>query len=357
MITFSPRERVSLAPMTTLGVGGPARWFATAATAADVQASHEWCRERGVSMWVLGGGSNVVVADAGFDGLVVQVAITGWNATLHGDELLVDVGAGDSWDAVVARLVAEGWAGTECLSGIPGTVGGTPIQNVGAYGQEVASIVDAVQVLDRESGDLVSLAGRRLWVRVSVQPLQGRRRRALRHLRCAVPRAARRTHADISGRAVVAPDAWCRGAGARRRARGCAGHSAIEGDGGRWCRSRCPQRRIVLHEPRGSCRRTGPRGTAGGSAGTRPGGRRRVGARARGVVDRTCRMDPGGWRPAPWASRPNTRSPSSIGAAPRPPTWCASPRGSSAASSIGWASGCSPSPSSWVSMLRRTLPI
>ena len=75
MTAFAPRERVPLAPLTTLGVGGPARWFVTATTAADVRASHEWCRERGVPMWVLGGGSNVVVADAGFDGLVLQVAI------------------------------------------------------------------------------------------------------------------------------------------------------------------------------------------------------------------------------------------------------------------------------------------
>ena len=157
MTTVAPRERVSLAPLTTLGVGGPARWFMTATTTADVRACHEWCRDRGIPMWVFGGGSNVVVADAGFDGLVLQVAITGWNATPRGDELLVDVGAGDSWDAVVARLVAEGWAGIECLSGIPGSVGGTPIQNVGAYGQEVASIVETVEVLDRESGDLVSL--------------------------------------------------------------------------------------------------------------------------------------------------------------------------------------------------------
>jgi UDP-N-acetylmuramate dehydrogenase len=157
MTSLAPRAHVPLAPLTTLGVGGTARWFATAATAADVRASHEWCRERGVSMWVLGGGSNVVIADAGFDGLVMQVAIAGWNATAGGDELVVEVGAGHSWDAAVARLVAEDWAGAECLSGIPGTVGGTPIQNVGAYGQEVASIVDAVQVLDRESGDLVSL--------------------------------------------------------------------------------------------------------------------------------------------------------------------------------------------------------
>jgi UDP-N-acetylmuramate dehydrogenase len=157
MTALAPREGVSLAGLTTLGVGGPARWFVTATCAEDVRASHEWCRERGVPLWVLGGGSNVVIADRGFDGLVLQLAIAGVSARAAGEALIVDAGAGELWDALVAGLVADGWAGVECLSGIPGTVGGTPIQNVGAYGQEVAAVIDTVHAFDGDTGEFVSL--------------------------------------------------------------------------------------------------------------------------------------------------------------------------------------------------------
>jgi UDP-N-acetylmuramate dehydrogenase len=157
MTAFAPREAVPLAGLTTIGVGGPARWFVTATCEADVRASHLWCRNRGVPLWVLGGGSNVVLSDAGFDGLVLQVAIGGLRMAAAGDRLVADAGAGESWDAVVERLVADGWAGAECLSGIPGTAGGTPIQNVGAYGQEVASIVDTVQAFDGDTGEMVEI--------------------------------------------------------------------------------------------------------------------------------------------------------------------------------------------------------
>ena len=157
MTAFAPREQVPLAGLTTIGVGGPARWFVTATDAADVRASHSWCRDRGVPLWVLGGGSNVVVSDDGFDGLVLQIAIGGSRADTSGERLMLEAGAGEPWDAVVGRLVADGWAGAECLSGIPGTVGGTPIQNVGAYGQEVASIVEAVRAFDGDTGEMVEL--------------------------------------------------------------------------------------------------------------------------------------------------------------------------------------------------------
>src|SRR5690606_15447827 len=99
---------------------------------------------RGVPLQPLGGGSNVVVADAGVQALVLRIDVKGWNVDARAGEAIVDVGAGEPWDPVVERLVAGGWSGVECLSGIPGTVGGTPIQNVGAYGQEAADVIDAV---------------------------------------------------------------------------------------------------------------------------------------------------------------------------------------------------------------------
>jgi UDP-N-acetylmuramate dehydrogenase len=95
MTAFAPREAVPLAGLTTIGVGGPARWFVTATCEADVRASHLWCRNRGVPLWVLGGGSNVVLSDAGFDGLVLQVAIGGLRMAAAGDRLVADAGAGE----------------------------------------------------------------------------------------------------------------------------------------------------------------------------------------------------------------------------------------------------------------------
>lgn len=145
------RDAVPLAPLTTFGVGGPARWLVTAATAADVERAHRWAASGGAPVLVLGGGSNVIVNDAGFSGLAIHVAIRGRTWTSDGQDTLVTAGAGESWDETVAACVARGLAGLECLSGIPGTVGGTPVQNVGAYGQEVAGRIDRVTVYDTQS--------------------------------------------------------------------------------------------------------------------------------------------------------------------------------------------------------------
>jgi len=143
---------VALAPRTSLRVGGPAQWFMHAASAGDVHAAHAWARAAGVPMLVLGGGTNVVVADAGVRGLVVAVAPRGLAVTQDAESVSVVAAAGEPWDAVVATAVTHGGAGLECLSGIPGLAGGTPIQNVGAYGQEVASVIESVTVFDRERG-------------------------------------------------------------------------------------------------------------------------------------------------------------------------------------------------------------
>ncbi|HVF47047.1 MAG TPA: UDP-N-acetylmuramate dehydrogenase [Pyrinomonadaceae bacterium] len=158
-------ENKLLAPLTTLGVGGTARFFVRAETEADVVEAVEHARKNGLGLFVLGGGSNVLVSDDGFDGLVLQIAIrgiTGGNASVneraHDTEGTVIAAAGEDWDEFVRYCVSEDLAGVECLSGIPGSVGGTPVQNVGAYGHEVSETIVSVRCLDRGSGEIVTLS-------------------------------------------------------------------------------------------------------------------------------------------------------------------------------------------------------
>ena len=149
---------VPLASRTTLGVGGPARTIVDALDEIEaVEAILAADRQR-EPVLILGGGSNLVVADAGFAGTVVAFATRGIDLRPSDDDtVLVEVAAGESWDAVVEMAVGEGLAGVECLSGIPGTAGATPIQNVGAYGQELADTLATVRVLDRHDGDVHTL--------------------------------------------------------------------------------------------------------------------------------------------------------------------------------------------------------
>jgi UDP-N-acetylmuramate dehydrogenase len=161
MTPLAIAERVPLAPFTTLGVGGPARWFVRAADETTVLAALAWARGRGIALRVLGGGSNLVVADSGVEALVVQVALRGVTAREVDGAVELTVAAGEPWDALVGTTVERGWAGLECLSGIPGLVGATPIQNVGAYGQEVSDTVTAVRALDTERGEIATLAAAR----------------------------------------------------------------------------------------------------------------------------------------------------------------------------------------------------
>jgi UDP-N-acetylmuramate dehydrogenase len=150
--------RVPLAGYTTLRLGGPAWRFAEAADDVELVAQVWAADERAEPLLVLGGGSNLVVADDGFPGTVVHVATRGVRHEPDGDAVLLTVAAGEDWDAVVAGTVADGLAGLECLSGIPGLAGATPIQNVGAYGQEVAQTLVAVRGYDRERGQVADLA-------------------------------------------------------------------------------------------------------------------------------------------------------------------------------------------------------
>lgn len=155
------REQVALADYTTLRLGGPARRLAEASTEAEIVAQVRAADERGEPLLVLGGGSNLVIADEGFPGTVIHIATKGvQRAGVRGQNLAeLTVAAGEDWDELVASCVDEGLAGLECLSGIPGRAGATPIQNVGAYGQEVAERISSVRVYDRERGTVTELAG------------------------------------------------------------------------------------------------------------------------------------------------------------------------------------------------------
>jgi UDP-N-acetylmuramate dehydrogenase len=152
------QENVPLAPLTTLQVGGAARYFAELKREDDVREAAQFAKTRDLPLFVLGGGSNLVIADSGWPGLVLRIAIGGITSPrttdAMGNAVLFSVGAGVNWDDFVAQAVAQNCAGVECLSGIPGSVGGTPVQNVGAYGQEVADTVESVGAFDLRNPDL-----------------------------------------------------------------------------------------------------------------------------------------------------------------------------------------------------------
>ena len=202
---------VPLAPKTTLGIGGPARRFACVTDAEQLQ---EALRSDD-SVLILGGGSNIVIGDAGWDGLVVQIGMMGIDIKRGGDHAVVVAGAGENWDELVAQTIDEGLAGLECLSGIPGLVGATPMQNVGAYGQEVSDTIERVRVLDRRTGELVDFEphacqfayrtsvfkGRSRWVVVEVQ---FRLRRSGTSMPLRYPELARGLGLGEGGRAPLA---------------------------------------------------------------------------------------------------------------------------------------------------------
>lgn len=147
-------EFVSLAPFTTFRIGGPARWFAEAKTEQEIVEGVEFARKRELPFFVLGGGSNLLVRDAGFPGLVICVGLRG----IRQDGDCFEVAAGEVWDDFVSYAVERDYAGLECLAGIPGTVGATPVQNVGAYGQEVSETVVKVRAFDTKTDEFVELS-------------------------------------------------------------------------------------------------------------------------------------------------------------------------------------------------------
>lgn len=156
------QENVSLAPLTTLGVGGPAKYFVEAATETALVSALSFAKERELSVFILGGGSNVLVADEGFDGIVIHIRIDSsefrqtaaaypYESDRTNSIRTIRAGAGENWDDFVRSCVENDLAGVECLSGIPGYIGGTPVQNVGAYGQEVSETIMEVHCVDRET--------------------------------------------------------------------------------------------------------------------------------------------------------------------------------------------------------------
>ena len=150
------RPDVPLRDFSTLGVGGPARYYLEAGDLGDVRTGLAWAEERKLPVLVLGGGSNVVIADEGFPGLVLHVRVRGTEAVEANGTVELRAGAGEEWDPLVRLAVEKGWAGIECLSGIPGRVGATPIQNVGAYGQDVSATISRVEAPDLTTGEVAT---------------------------------------------------------------------------------------------------------------------------------------------------------------------------------------------------------
>lgn len=142
------QENLPLASWTTFGVGGKAMYFASAHCEDEVLETLDFIRRRQLPFFVLGGGSNLLVSDQGFPGFVLHIAIGGIEECREGSRAVFRAGAGVAWDSLVERAVLSNCAGVECLSGIPGSVGGTPVQNVGAYGQDVSETITRVEAIE-----------------------------------------------------------------------------------------------------------------------------------------------------------------------------------------------------------------
>jgi len=148
-MTLHIERDVPLAPFTTIGIGGPARFFIHVTSVDELREALAWAA--GHRLFILGGGSNLLIPDEGFDGVVIRMDLRG----IDEKDGVVKVAAGEPWDAFVEYAVNKDLAGIECLSGIPGLTGATPIQNVGAYGQDVSETIDRVEALDRTTGELI----------------------------------------------------------------------------------------------------------------------------------------------------------------------------------------------------------
>ena len=287
-------ENVPLAPYTTFKIGGPARWFAEAASEADILEAVSFARERGLPLFVLGGGSNLLVSDSGFAGLVLHIALRGIREHFDDDTLVLQAEAGEDWDKLVSHAVSLDCAGIECLAGIPGTVGGTPVQNVGAYGQEVSERIVVVRALDLRSGKFVEMSGAECGFayRQSMFNTSAKGQFIVTRVDYALTAGGppTLTYADLQRHFQGAGEVAIGGAGRR----GGAGDPAGEGDvsGGR--RSGLRERGELLQESRGGSRRRWR-----GSKLRFPKGRK-----FRSIRRRMARSS---WRRRGWSSRPGFR--------------------------------------------------
>jgi UDP-N-acetylmuramate dehydrogenase len=152
------QENILLKDYSTLRIGGPARYFIEATDVEVVRQAVGWAGEKNLLLFILGGGSNILISDCGFPGLVMRIAIRGIETREENGHVLVSASAGEDWDEFVAYTVSNDWSGLECLSGIPGKVGATPIQNVGAYGQEVKDTIVTVEAYDRSEKRIVTFS-------------------------------------------------------------------------------------------------------------------------------------------------------------------------------------------------------
>lgn len=152
------KEQYPLGGLTTFGIGGSARYFAVVTSEEEAREALAFARHKGIETFVLGGGSNILISDQGFPGLVILNGIKGFTsrpAAGEDDEVLVTAGAGEDWDGFTRRCIESNLQGIECLSGVPGTVGAAPVQNIGAYGQSADSVVEQVRALEVAAGRAV----------------------------------------------------------------------------------------------------------------------------------------------------------------------------------------------------------
>lgn len=153
------RQQISLAPYTTLQIGGVADYLCEVKSLEELEAACRWAQQTDIPILILGGGSNMLISDEGFRGLVIHMQTKGLTITVESDtEIRVRVEAGESWDSFVAYSVMQGWSGLENLSGIPGTVGASPVQNINAYGASVADTIVSVEAFDTDRGVVKNVA-------------------------------------------------------------------------------------------------------------------------------------------------------------------------------------------------------
>lgn len=151
------KQNEPLAAYTTFKIGGPAKFFCTVKDEAELKEAAKYARDNRLPVLIVGGGSNMLVSDKGFNGLAIAIDFKGWEAKEHADEVILKIASGENWDKIVELAVKRGWWGIENLSHIPGKTGAIAVQNVGAYGQEARQVVDKVTVFQISNGEIFNL--------------------------------------------------------------------------------------------------------------------------------------------------------------------------------------------------------